>query len=93
MAEDGIRADELAQHCSKNDCWVSVNGKVYDITALVAAVTEDDLAKAAYSLIDSINNFTHVPSRCPAGWAHGSMKPCSQWREVTQRRWWMRRAR
>ncbi|OII76031.1 cytochrome B5-like heme steroid binding domain-containing protein [Cryptosporidium andersoni] len=27
-----IKVEELKKHCTANDCWVSYNGKVYDIT-------------------------------------------------------------
>ncbi|KAL7066917.1 cytochrome b5-like heme/steroid binding domain-containing protein [Cryptosporidium serpentis] len=27
-----IKMEELKKHCTTNDCWVSYNGKVYDIT-------------------------------------------------------------
>lgn len=26
---------ELSQHNSENDCWVAINGSVYDITPLI----------------------------------------------------------
>ncbi len=27
-----ISRDELAQHCTADDCWVALHGKVYDLT-------------------------------------------------------------
>ena len=32
---DRISADELAAHSTEKDCWIAVEGKVYDITAYV----------------------------------------------------------
>lgn len=31
-----ITLDEVAEHNTKNDCWVAINGKVYDITSYLA---------------------------------------------------------
>jgi cytochrome b involved in lipid metabolism len=30
-----IKADELAQHNSADDCWMAIRGKVYDFTAYI----------------------------------------------------------
>lgn len=30
---DGVTLDELASHCTENDSWVAVDGRVYDVTS------------------------------------------------------------
>ncbi len=32
MAEGKISVSEVAKHASPDDCWIVVNGKVYDLT-------------------------------------------------------------
>jgi len=27
-----VTVDELKQHCKKNDCWIAVHNKVYDVS-------------------------------------------------------------
>ena len=31
-SSDGMHADEIAKHNSKESCWVIVHGKAYDVT-------------------------------------------------------------
>jgi cytochrome b involved in lipid metabolism len=34
-AEKGIKAAEVSIHSSRNDCWVVVNGQVWDVTSFM----------------------------------------------------------
>lgn len=35
MMDQGITAEEVAKHAVEDDCWVIVNGKVYDVTEFI----------------------------------------------------------
>jgi cytochrome b involved in lipid metabolism len=41
MIETGYILDEVIQHNTAEDCWMVIDGKVYDVTRIIASHPED----------------------------------------------------
>jgi len=65
-----ITAEQVAQHASDKDCWVILNGKVYDVTAFLPDHPGGKKAIVLYAGKDASEEFNMLHSArppCPSG--------------------------
>lgn len=72
----GIPLSEVGQHHSSQDCWVAVNGMVYDLSRLVAQHAESRNPVLAFAGRDASPMWNRIPGRFPSStWMEAHVRP------------------
>jgi nitrate reductase (NAD(P)H) len=59
LVKGPISKGELAKHCKESDCWIAVEGKVYDVTAFL-----DDHPGTTLLLVCQLTTYEDAPAFC-----------------------------
>lgn len=78
-AESNIPLSEVAKHNTTRDCWIAINGDVYDFTDTLKQAPESQNALLQWAGRDASIMWDRIPGRFPSTiWAEHHIRP-EQW--------------